>query len=1012
MAQGPQASPPQPQPAPAGKLIAPGVPLAAPEGKDFAALEADTHSSARDLPKTSEPWRAVWSLRTGSTDRRTLERTLAATEGMESSTPHASSLATLDLARARRLPHDDELYKATQPGEITYVDVVSASHLDLPKSSDGKSLGLKHALVFVDGFSGHIRVYFAKTQADVPALTRFYLLELGTTLMFGSHFVLRRIHTDGGLSLNSEEFESILLKHGLAANVTSCPRTPASNGAAEAAIKALIHGTTQRLAVSGLGRHAWHWAMRHTAVSKNKLATRKHLGNYVTPHELFYRRQPSLRHAVIFGAPCSVLLLGPDREKKGKFGLPAEHGHILGHGEDGFQWQGTLRQAMGYIVLLSTRKIVFSKHVRIDERSLIEGGQHSPFSSPKTIPASAPLPGTESESEGEGEETGEGDDQGDEGDESPQNAIALSFDPLRRDRASRSKSQQQAQQGGIVRVANPAVFHGNSVKVPRTYKEALSSPHAEQWRESMASHLRMHAEQGTWRERVVPMSDRVLPIQWVFDVKTNTDNEVVKWKSRTVLFGNLQRKGIDYQEVFSPTVRAEQVRLLIAIGAQCQGDSRRQFAGVKVSVLSKGDVVDAYLNSELKEPVLSQLPPGYIPTTKAPPGFKVVAENIKAHPGLRQAGRCWFENHRDRLIERGFSPCPSAPCIFVKRLQDGEWLGLGNFVDDLISLNATSNPLAIQELFDDLRVHYEVKFQSTLEKFLGAEFETLPQGIFMHLNQYVTGILERFGMADCRPAATPESSSKEDSTPEPDETLLNRADTQSFQEVTGALMFCSTTCRPDLAHAVNKLTRRMSVPRVCDLHAARRVLRYLQGTKRLGLLFKFARDAEFPHLVAYADADWANDPDGRRSMSGNIILFNNAPISWYSGLQTVVALSSTESEYISLATAATEITYLRELTSFLQRPAQAPTTLFEDNQGAIHLVENPVHHKRTKHIDVRFHYIRLAQEQGIVKVVKIHTDLNKADIFTKATTATTFQRHVNAIMFRHDLPHSAGEGGC
>ncbi|MGA1628059.1 MAG: hypothetical protein ACO330_04450, partial [Aquiluna sp.] len=152
----------------------------------------------------------------------------------------------------------------------TYVDVVSASHLDLPKSSDGKSLGLKHALVFVDGFSGHIRVYFAKTQADVPALTRFYLLELGTTLMFGSHFVLRRIHTDGGLSLNSEEFESILLKHGLAANVTSCPRTPASNGAAEAAIKALIHGTTQRLAVSGLGRHAWHWAMRHTAVSKNK----------------------------------------------------------------------------------------------------------------------------------------------------------------------------------------------------------------------------------------------------------------------------------------------------------------------------------------------------------------------------------------------------------------------------------------------------------------------------------------------------------------------------------------------------------------------------------------------------------------------------------------------------------------------------------------------------------------------------------------------------------------------
>jgi hypothetical protein len=118
---------------------------------------------------------------------------------MESAALRADSLATLDLARARRLPHSHQLLQATQPGEITYVDVVSASHLDLPSSVDGKPLGLKHCLVLVDAFSGHIRVYFAKKQDEVPALTRFYLQELGTTLMFGSTFQIRRIHTDGGL---------------------------------------------------------------------------------------------------------------------------------------------------------------------------------------------------------------------------------------------------------------------------------------------------------------------------------------------------------------------------------------------------------------------------------------------------------------------------------------------------------------------------------------------------------------------------------------------------------------------------------------------------------------------------------------------------------------------------------------------------------------------------------------------------------------------------------------------
>lgn len=955
---------------------------------------------------------------------------------MESAALRSDSLATLDLARARRLPHSHQLHQATQPGEITYVDVVSASHLDIPSSVDGKPLGLKHCLVFVDAFSGHVRVYFAKKQDEIPSLTRFYLQELGTTLMFGSTFHVRRIHTDGGLPLNNADFERVLLDYGLAANVTTCPRTPSSNGVAEATIKFLIQGTAQRLAISGLGKRAWTWAMRHAAIARNKLATRQLAdGRYVTPHELFYGRAPSLSHSVIFGSPCSVLLLGPDRDDLGKFGVPAEKGHVLGHGEDGFQWLNTYRQAMGYIVMLGSNKVVFTKHCRIDERMFAEGG-HTPFAhadpsqpdanvppppspsptpspppsqspppSPQPTLSTPPLPSSPPLSPvplsppqlSPLSQQHAADEQLDGADMSK--ALDLRHDPLRRDRASRSKSNAAAR--------SAATLTGDQVAVPRTYKQAMSSPHASQWRAAIDDHLRMHDKQKTFREILVPSSQRVLPCQWVFAVKTDSDNNIVKWKARTVLFGNLQQKGIDYNETFSPTVRPEQVRLLIAIAAQLQGSLP---ASTQLSVLSKGDVVDAYLNSELEEPVLSQLPQGYHPTTIAPPGFKVVAENHKAHPGLRQAGRCWYENHSARLIERGFIACASAPCIFIKTYSDGGWLILGNFVDDLLFLNATSNPNAVKELVADLDQHYVVKLQSELEKFLGAEFVSLPQGIFMHLNQYVNSILDRFNMSDCRPSPTPEACSTDSARQPADQTLLCRSDIQLYQEITGALMFCATSCRPDISHAVNMLARRMAAPRVCDMTSARRVLRYLKGAAHLGLLFKSSTDPVHPHLHAYVDADWASCVEGRRSTSGSIVFYNGSPVSWSSGLQSIVALSSTESEYIALSSVCTEISYLRELTNYMRRPPIGPTTIFEDNQGAIHLVENPVHHKRTKHIDVRYHYVREAHERGLVRVTKIHTDLNKADIFTKSTTAATFHRHVNAIMFSRDI--ISGEGGC
>jgi hypothetical protein len=335
---------------------------------------------------------------------------------------------------------------------------------------------------------------------------------------------------------------------------------------------------------------------------------------------------------------------------------------------------------------------------------------------------------------------------------------------------------------------------------------------------------------------------------------------------------------------------------------------------------------------------------------------------------------------------------------------------IGVFVDDIVGLNATADRNALQDLADSLKDDFEIEV-TKLEKFLGAQYKVQEDGVLMHLTQYVTGILDRFEMATCKAIRNPELT-REDTMLPPDETVLPQRKIKRYQEKVGALMFAQTTCRPDLTHAVNMLARKMAAPRACDDAAATRVLRYLQGTKELGILFKFATDADHPGLVAFCDSDWAGDPEGRRSTGGFVVFYNTAPVAWSSQLQAVVATSSCEAEYIAASETAREVSYLRELllammnpqagptVIFGSDPATGPTVIYGDNQGAIQLIENPTSHTRTKHIEVKYHYVRVAQERLVIKMVKVHTDLNRADIMTKATSTGTFCRHVDFLMSR------------
>jgi hypothetical protein len=542
------------------------------------------------------------------------------------------------------------------------------------------------------------------------------------------------------------------------------------------------------------------------------------------------------------------------------------------------------------------------------------------------------------------------------------------------------------------------LMHRADVVVPKNYAEAMRSWQREFWQQAIDDHLASHQIRGTFKEEIVPHCTRVLPTQWVFALKTNELGFVTRFKARSVLGGHRQIAGVDYQEVFAPTLRAEQVRLLLALGAQMQGCPLQGLDKAQVRCIRPADVVNAYLQSELGEDErpLHALPPGYVPTSTAPPGYRVVGRSIYAHPGLRQSGRAWHRTQRAQLLARGFIECQAAPCIFYKDLGDGKFIAVGTFVDDLLWLSVCDDPLAIDKIVEDLKGHYEVKLASSLDKFLGANFRETESGIYMHLRQYVTELLARHGMTGCKPVPTPEA--RKCDLGAQDETLLHAPDVKVFQQITGGLMFAATTARLDIAHAVGMLARQMSRPRVCDMIAAKRVLRYLSGTAGHAIFFPYKTSKASSGLVAYADSDYASDPVHRKSTTGYIVFYNGVPVSWKSHLQDTVAQSVCEAEYIALAECSREVVYLRNVVGFLGRDTREPTIVYEDNEGTIKLVNNPVYHGKTKHIEVKFHYTRHVQERGLVKVVKVHTDNNCADIFTKATDFKTFERHVSRIM--------------
>ena len=278
---------------------------------------------------------------------------------------------------------------------------------------------------------------------------------------------------------------------------------------------------------------------------------------------------------------------------------------------------------------------------------------------------------------------------------------------------------------------------------------------------------------------------------------------------------------------------------------------------------------------------------------------------------------------------------------------------------------------------DQGRIHY----------FLGMSIKRDRANKILTIDQslYIEKVLQRFGMRDCNPISTPLENGKKFNRLIESESPV---DVTNYQAAIGSLIYAAISTRPDISVAVGLLSQFMTNPGKEHWNGVKRVLRYLKGTLHFGLNFKHSENFV---LQGYSDADWAGDEITRKSMSGYIFQLGGSPISWASKKQTVVALSTTEAEYIALSLATQEAVWLRNLLSDIYLEPTT-TSIFEDNQGTIALSMNPCSHSRTKHIDIKYHFIRDLISKKQIDIKYCPTKEMVADIFTKGTCKATFEQ--------------------
>jgi hypothetical protein len=506
---------------------------------------------------------------------------------------------------------------------------------------------------------------------------------------------------------------------------------------------------------------------------------------------------------------------------------------------------------------------------------------------------------------------------------------------------------------------------------PATLAEALNGPHAVEWEKAWNEELDQLMNRRTWDLVDRPKDKPVIPCRPIFKEKLGPEGDVSKRKARLVAGGHRQTKGVDYDETFAAAAKMASIRTVLAHAATLDWE------------IHQIDVVGAYLNAELEEEIYMEPPPGLL----RPEDGDKVCLLLRGLYGLKQAGRRWQKKMTKEFVDMGFEVSKVDASVFIRKVGE-ETMVVPVSTDDM-TLAASSLP-TIEKFKVEIAARFEITDMGEIKWLLGFEIYRNREAQTIAINQrlYISSVTARFNLTDVKPVYTLMEMNALYTKDQCPAYPIN----DPYQEACGSALWAAVISRPDIQFAVGILVRFMQNPGEVHWNAIRRVIKYLYTTRDLWLTMG-GRDKFYE---GYADADWGSQQD-RHSISGYVFRLGSGAITWSSKRQPIIALSTTEAEYIAAADAMKEVYWLRTFLMEMGWDIREPTVFRCDNQSTIAICQDNKFHARTKHIDIRYHFVREAVEADKVVVRYISTDDNIADIFTKALSRYKFEYFVKLL---------------
>lgn len=887
-----------------------------------------------------------------------------------------------------RNPFNDTGKRASKIMELVHSDVCGPMSV--------RSLGgSRYFVTFIDDYSRKVFVYALKSKGEV--FSQF--VEFKKLYEKETEKCIKALRSDNGKEYDNNNFKQFFAKHGIKHELTA-PYSPQQNGLAERMNRTIIEKVRCMILDAKLSKKFWAEAVCAAVEIINFLPNNP---NDRSPNELWSDKKSDIKRFKVFG--CGAMVWKPDQKRK-KLDAKSFPCIFLRYADNAKAYRLYDMNAKKVII---SRDVIFmeNENTIIDSNNLYKNSrvylENDTNESESNDLISHEIPNEEVETvdseedendeltvsnddensvsnasvnENENDDTmGEMNENGGElntttnvstnDDFEDANADA-SNDDLSNDPNFSTRARVNEDADGVVtrgRLRNLLNFHtAFIVNEPISYKHALEDENCDKWKKAMKEEYDSLMQNNTWELVERPPGEKIVDNKWIYKVKFEQKNQPSRFKARLVARGFTQEYGVNYYETFSPVVRFTSIRIILAIAAKMKMH------------LKQFDVKTAFLNGDLRETVFMEQPIGF------GDGSNKVCKLKKSLYGLKQASRCWNEKFSTFIKLFGFKQCNSDPCVYTSK-SNGALTIMAIHVDDGLIVGESVNE--IKSVIKYLGEKFEIK-EMNVGCFLGVEIQKrADNSIFVHQSTYAEKVLSKFNMQNCNPVSTPSD------TNQPignfDE---SNASSYPYRELIGSLMYLAVGTRPDIAHAVGIASRYLEKPTVVHEKSAKRILKYLKNTINFGILFH--SDGTY-QLNAYSDADFAGDIDSRRSTTGYVFIFGGGAISWCSERQKSVSLSTTESEYMAASQCIREMVWINNALQEILNGKLQTINFFMDNQSAIRLIKNPEFHKRSKHIDVRYHFIREKYIENLFILNYISTDDMIADIFTKALSAQKFK---------------------